>query len=58
MYFLVFLSASAGAGESGKSTVVRQMKIIYNNGFSVKELSEFKVRSDSVYALVCAWTQR
>jgi len=31
-----------GAGESGKSTIVKQMKIIHDNGFSTEELSQFK----------------
>ena len=33
-----------GAGESGKSTLVKQMKIIHNDGFSPHELQSFKVR--------------
>uniref|UniRef100_A0A8C6WR72 Guanine nucleotide binding protein (G protein) alpha v1 n=1 Tax=Neogobius melanostomus TaxID=47308 RepID=A0A8C6WR72_9GOBI len=31
-----------GAAESGKSTLVKQMKIIHSNGFSKQELSSFK----------------
>lgn len=31
-----------GAGESGKSTLVKQMKIIHNDGFTKDELSSFK----------------
>jgi len=31
-----------GAGESGKSTLVKQMKIIHNDGFSESELLSFK----------------
>lgn len=30
-----------GAGESGKSTVAKQMKIIHNDGFSEDEVDEF-----------------
>jgi guanine nucleotide-binding protein G(i) subunit alpha len=33
----------AGSGESGKSTVVKQMKIIHQNGYSRDELMLFKV---------------
>lgn len=35
---------TVGAGESGKSTLVKQMKIIHNDGFSPHELHSFKVR--------------
>ncbi|XP_064477951.1 guanine nucleotide-binding protein G(o) subunit alpha-like [Ornithodoros turicata] len=31
-----------GAGESGKSTLVKQMKIIHNDGFSQEELRSFR----------------
>ncbi|XP_075469718.1 guanine nucleotide-binding protein G(t) subunit alpha-2 isoform X2 [Ascaphus truei] len=31
-----------GAGESGKSTIVKQMKIIHQNGYSEQECMEFK----------------
>lgn len=34
-----------GAGESGKSTIVKQMKIIHNEGFSDEELRSFRVSS-------------
>lgn len=34
----------AGAGESGKSTVVKQMKIIHGDGYSPKELQDMIVR--------------
>ena len=32
----------AGAGESGKSTVLKQMKLIYSQGFSKNEKLEWK----------------
>jgi hypothetical protein len=32
----------SGAGESGKSTVIKQMKIIHQGGFSQEELSDFR----------------
>ena len=31
-----------GAGESGKSTIVKQMKIIHDNGYSLKEKELFR----------------
>jgi guanine nucleotide-binding protein G(i) subunit alpha len=31
-----------GSGESGKSTIVKQMKIIHQNGFSGAELAEYR----------------
>ena len=31
-----------GAGESGKSTIVKQMKIIHDNGYSLEERELFK----------------
>uniref|UniRef100_D8Q3Y1 Heterotrimeric G protein alpha subunit 2 n=1 Tax=Schizophyllum commune (strain H4-8 / FGSC 9210) TaxID=578458 RepID=D8Q3Y1_SCHCM len=31
-----------GSGESGKSTIVKQMKIIHKNGFSPQELASFR----------------
>jgi hypothetical protein len=33
---------STGAGESGKSTVLKQMKLIYSQGFSKNEKLEWK----------------
>ena len=30
-----------GAGESGKSTFIKQMKIIYGDGYSTDELNNF-----------------
>lgn len=33
----------AGSGESGKSTIVKQMKIIHQNGYSKDELLLFRL---------------
>lgn len=46
-----------GAGESGKSTIVKQMKIIHQNGYTRQELESFKptiVKNtiDSFYTLL------
>ena len=32
-----------GSGESGKSTIVKQMKIIHQNGFTREELASWKL---------------
>ncbi|XP_038818161.1 guanine nucleotide-binding protein G(o) subunit alpha-like isoform X2 [Salvelinus namaycush] len=37
-----------GAAESGKSTLVKQMKIIHSHGFTRQELTSFKVHAHSV----------
>lgn len=33
----------AGAGESGKSTVLKQMRLIHTKGFTVQERKQWKV---------------
>ncbi|XP_011363537.1 guanine nucleotide-binding protein G(t) subunit alpha-3 [Pteropus vampyrus] len=50
-----------GAGESGKSTIVKQMKIIHKNGYSEQECMEFKAviysnTLQSILAIVKAMT--
>ena len=42
LLFIIVFSAT-GAGESGKSTVVKQMKIIHGDGYSSEELEGYKV---------------
>lgn len=32
-----------GSGESGKSTIVKQMKIIHQNGYTVEELAMYRL---------------
>lgn len=54
--------ASIGSGESGKSTIVKQMKIIHQNGYSVDELvlyrhTIYKNLIDCAKALVGAMRQ-
>lgn len=34
---------SVGSGESGKSTIVKQMKIIHQNGYTVDELALYRL---------------
>ena len=43
VYLFSFFAAFTGAGESGKSTVVKQMKIIHGDGYSTQELESFIV---------------
>lgn len=40
-----FLCANSclGSGESGKSTIVKQMKIIHQNGYTVDELAMYRL---------------
>ncbi|KAL2000062.1 hypothetical protein VTN02DRAFT_3609 [Thermoascus thermophilus] len=51
-----------GSGESGKSTIVKQMKIIHQNGYSVEELTLYRLTvyknlMDCVKALIGAYRQ-
>ncbi|ORY03003.1 G protein alpha subunit [Basidiobolus meristosporus CBS 931.73] len=51
-----------GSGESGKSTIVKQMKIIHQNGYTTEELSLFRVTIfknlvDSAQNLVAGMTK-
>jgi len=51
-----------GSGESGKSTIVKQMKIIHQNGYSVEELAMYRLTIyknlvDCAKALVMALRQ-
>jgi guanine nucleotide-binding protein G(i) subunit alpha len=34
---------SPGSGESGKSTIVKQMKIIHQNGYTLEELAMYRL---------------
>lgn len=51
-----------GSGESGKSTIVKQMKIIHQNGYTVEELAMYRLTIyknlvDCAKALVSALRQ-
>ena len=37
------LTRTAGSGESGKSTIVKQMKIIHQNGYTQEELAMYRL---------------
>lgn len=43
-----------GAGESGKSTIVKQMKIIHESGFTAEDYKQYRpvVYSNTVQSLV------
>ncbi|TRZ23854.1 hypothetical protein HGM15179_003245 [Zosterops borbonicus] len=47
-------STNSGAGESGKSTIVKQMKIIHKDGFTYEERMEFRciVHSNAVQSIL------
>ena len=56
------LTGDTGSGESGKSTIVKQMKIIHQNGYTVDELAlyrhtVYKNLVDCAKALVSAMAQ-
>lgn len=56
------LTVAAGSGESGKSTIVKQMKIIHQNGYTVDELTLYrntiyKNVIDCARALIAAMNQ-
>jgi guanine nucleotide-binding protein G(i) subunit alpha len=51
-----------GSGESGKSTIVKQMKIIHQNGYTVEELTMYRLTIyknviDCAKALIAAMKQ-
>jgi guanine nucleotide-binding protein G(o) subunit alpha len=50
---MFFSFSFLGAGESGKSTFVKQMKIIHENGFSRDECKQYKpvVYSNTIQSL-------
>lgn len=50
----VFFCSIAGAGESGKSTIVKQMKIIHETGYSHEECEQYRpvVYSNTIQSLM------
>lgn len=48
------LILSSGAGESGKSTIVKQMKIIHETGYSLEECEQYRpvVYSNTIQSLM------
>lgn len=46
--------SNAGAGESGKSTIVKQMKIIHETGYSPEECDQYRpvVYSNTIQSLM------
>ena len=49
-----FSSVISGAGESGKSTIVKQMKIIHETGYSPEECQHYRpvVYSNTIQSLL------
>lgn len=52
--FVYLFSLSIGAGESGKSTIVKQMKIIHETGYSTEECEQYRpvVYSNTIQSLM------
>ena len=50
----MFRSSFPGAGESGKSTIVKQMKIIHESGFTTEDFKQYRpvVYSNTIQSLV------
>lgn len=50
----VFVYFYLGAGESGKSTIVKQMKIIHETGYSMEECEQYRpvVFSNTIQSLM------
>jgi guanine nucleotide-binding protein subunit alpha len=59
---LLFIHRVLGSGESGKSTIFKQMKIIHQDGYSDEELLNWKVTIhrnllQSIQAIITAMNQ-
>lgn len=55
------IATHTGSGESGKSTIVKQMKIIHQNGYSRDELLMFRLtiyKSACARSIACLWYER
>ena len=48
----MLMCETTGAAESGKSTLVKQMKIIHGDGYKVNELNSYKVNIECYNQLV------
>lgn len=62
IWLMASSNRSIGSGESGKSTIVKQMKIIHQNGYTVDELAMYRLTIyknlvDCAKALVSALRQ-
>lgn len=53
-FFFLFVEIVTGAGESGKSTIVKQMKIIHETGYSQEECEQYRpvVYSNTIQSLM------
>lgn len=54
IYYHLFSVLFLGAGESGKSTIVKQMKIIHETGYSQEECEQYRpvVYSNTIQSLM------
>ena len=52
--FIICIDLFTGAGESGKSTIVKQMKIIHESGFTPEDFKQYRpvVFSNTIQSLV------
>ena len=52
--FCIYILLRTGAGESGKSTIVKQMKIIHESGFTSEDFKQYRpvVYSNTIQSLV------
>lgn len=41
--YRTLIKVASGSGESGKSTIVKQMKIIHQNGYTMDELAMYRL---------------
>lgn len=53
-YYDIYVFIHLGAGESGKSTIVKQMKIIHETGYSREECEQYRpvVYSNTIQSLM------
>ena len=53
-FFMIFILVHVGTGQAGKSTLIKQMRIIHGQGYSDRDRAEFKTL---VYRNTMRWIQ-